>query len=632
MNTRTNPSSRQTLQAWCHRAAWAMLVLALLMLWIDRDSLLAWAAPQPHGVVLLIPDDSSLTQAVTQAWLDAASEEGLTVQPMSSDRFVQAVARQEPIVGVLVPDTVHRQASDVWVRALEAYVRRGGHLLLSFDAGIFDVRQERYAGPSSRLSRLTGFEYALYESLQQETTALTPVMVRRDAVRRLPLQPGKADFDTPLAKALEPVGEWGELTTYGYTHLVYPHFRTRESIDTQVWMRSPDGDPVLSSRRLGQGSVLFANLPLGWLKTRTDGYLLHRLLGYFAQDVLQLPLLSAAPQGVGGLVLNLHVDSNAAEQPMLELEHSGWFRQGPFSIHLTAGPDTYKEGDRLGLDMPHNPRMQALVQRLNAQGHEIGNHGGWAHNIFGEQANDQNAERFAPWLSLNQQALSDIVGRRLSSYSAPMGNHPDWVTDWLRKHEFRAYYTAGDCGLGPTRAYRNGQRPAAPGPWAFPISNFYRIATLDELPEQGAPESMMTTFIRDLMDHVSERGIVRLFYFHPASAPDYPASMSVLQQGAAALQKSGRFRWYTMKDMADFLDRRQSVQWQLEMPQDSDMAGLHARSTQSLQGMTWLFPRGNGQSLHLIEGRAEIIEDPGQWRVNADDVRAISLRWQQRQP
>ncbi len=622
---------RRLATAWQRWTFWLALLCSLPLLWSERPALMVWAAPRPHGVVLLIPEDSALAHPVTQAWLDAAREEGLPITPMTSDRFVHAVARQEQISGVLVPDTVHRHASDVWVQALETHVRRGGHALLSFDAALFSLHHERYAAPASRLSRLTGFRYALYESLQQNTTALAPVLVHRDALEQLAIQPGKVALDAPMSRALAPSGEWGELTTYGYPHLVYPHFRAEAAQDGQVWIRSPHGDPVLSQRQHGQGSVLFANLPLGYLKTRTDGYLLHRLLSHFARHVLELPVLSPVPDGIGGLVLNLHVDSNAAERPMLELEQAGWFKQGPFSIHITAGPDTFHEGDRLGLDMPHNLRMQGLLKRLQAQGHEIGNHGGWVHNVFGEQAGEDNADRFAPWLALNQKTLSTIVGQRLVSYSAPMGNHPDWVTGWLREHDFRAYYTAGDSGLGPTRAYRQGMPPAPGTPWAFPISNLQQIATLDELPQLGAPESLMADFMKDLARHVSAQGIARLFYFHPASAPDYAHSLAALQHTTQALREQGRFRWYSMQQMADFLDRRLAVQWQMQTPADGDMARLHAHSPQSLQGMTWIFPKGRVQGLHLSVGQAQIVQDPDQWRVIAGDVRQLTLHWQQRQ-
>ena len=605
---------------------WLSLLLIGSMLWTERSWWMAWADPQPHGLVLLVPHSNALSHPVTQAWLDAAREEGIDVQTMSSDRFVRAVARRETIAGVLVPDTVHQQASDVWVQALDSYVRQGGHALISHDAAIYPLHQPRFAAPASRLSGMVGFRYALYDTLQQDTVAVAPVLASREAEQALAILPGKIDFSTPAA-------EWGELTTYGYERLRYPHFRSSGPVSARVWLQSAAGDPVLSLHGHGQGSVLFANLPLGYLKTRTDGYWLHRMLGYFATQVLQQPVLSAAPQGMGGVVLNLHVDSNAAEQPMLALEQAGWFEQGPFSIHLTAGPDTYRLGDRLGLDMRHNQKMQALLRRLQARGHEIGNHGGWVHNVFGEQANADNAQQFEPWLALNQQTLSTITGRLLTSYSAPMGNQPDWATDWLRSKHFKAYYTPGNNGMGPTRSYQNGLPPASDSPWAFPIANYLRVATLDELPPDQQAQLGMQTFIAQLLNYTAVHGVVRLFYFHPATAPDFRDTLQRLQAQAAVLKGQGRWRWYGMSELADFLARRQAVQWRFVPDSERSQASLSAHSAQSLQGMTWVFAAGTTRNLHLSDGSAEIIEQPdGGWHVVAGDVRQLTLHWQHLHP
>ena len=76
----------------------------------------------------------------------------------------------------------------------------------------------------------------------------------------------------------------------------------------------------MATHTLGQGTVLFANLPLGYLKTQTDSYLLHRLLSHFAVAMAQQPTLASTPQAQGGMVLNLHVDSNAAQTPLAMLE------------------------------------------------------------------------------------------------------------------------------------------------------------------------------------------------------------------------------------------------------------------------------------------------------------------------
>ena len=605
--------------------AWLGLLLMGSMLWTERTGWMAWAwaEPQPHAMVLLLPDSRALMHPVTQAWLDAAKEEGLALQPMTSDRFVQAVARRESISGVLVPDTVHPQASDIWVQALDTYVRRGGHALISHDAAIHALHQQRYAAPTSRLSGLVGFRYALYDTLQHDTMALGPVLASREAEQALAILPGKIDFPSSQA-------EWGELTTYGYAHLHYPYFRSEGPVQAKVWLRSAGGDPIVSTHTHGQGSVLFCNLPLGYLKTRTDGYWLHRLLGHFATRVLEQPVLSTVPQGMGGLVLNLHVDSNAAERPMLELEEAGWFEQGPFSIHVTAGPDTYRLGDGLGLDMRHNLKIQALLRRLHAQGHEIGNHGGWNHNVFGEQVNEHNAQQFEPWLALNQQTLSSIVGQTLRTYSAPMGNQPGWATDWLRRHRFKAYYSPGNNGMGPTRSYHDGQPPSSDSPWAFPITHYLRVATLDELPPNGLAEGEMQAFIAQLLDYTATQGVARLFYFHPAAAPDFRRTLERLQKHASRLRATGRWRWYGMQELAEFMTRRQALQWRFVPAREGSQATLSAHSGQSLQGMTWVFAPGTVRGLHLSDGHADISEQPdGGWHVTAGDVRQLTLHWQQ---
>ena len=618
-----------------HSALWRWLTgLGLVLLaagvWLgfDPSTALAWRASGPHALVLLIPDEAALAHPVTQAWLEAAQEEGLPVTPMTSNRFVQAVAAHEALAGVLVPDTVHRHASDVWVQALQSHVRGGGRVLLSFDAGIFGLDQPRYAAPVSRLSALTGYHYAMYEALQEETTAVSAVQVSREAMHELAIQPGKVDFGASGQDADTGPGAWGELTTYGYPHLMYPHFRTQAAKPDRLWMRTADGDPLLSLHAFGQGQVLFANVPLGYLQTRTDGYLLHRLLGYFGGQLARLPTLSPVPDGVGGLVLNLHLDSNAAEQPMLALEQSGFFLQGPFSIHITAGPDSFRIGDRLGLDMRHNPRMQSLLRRLQAQGHEIGNHGGWIHNVFGEQASDDNADRFTPWLELNQQTLAAIAGKAPLSYSAPMGNHPAWVTRWLQRQGLRAYYTAGDSGLGPTRAHRPDPTAPTDAPWAFPISNLHRIATFEELEGSGIEERTMVAFVRALAAHVSAQGIARLFYFHPASAAEHLHSLQALQQTAQALEQAGTFRWYTMQRLSAFLDRRHAVQWQLHTGAEGRGVRLQAMSPQSLREMTWVLPKSGVSRLRIRHGQARIAEGPAHWRVTAGDVHQLTLEWE----
>ncbi len=575
------------------------------------------------SIVLLVPNEAALDLPVTQAWLDAAREEGLSVMPMTDDTFLRYGGDRQRIAGVILPDTVHPQASEMLVNLLHRHVESGGHLFIAFDAALLDSQTGRYAAEQSRLSGLAGVRYAMYAELKDRTMALGPVYGSRIGEQTLGLQPGKMDFRDSGRLPL------GELTTYGYDQLQHGHFRTASPAGARALLVSGNDDMLVSTHRYGQGSVLFANLALGYLKTRTDGYLLHRLLGHFADEMLQQPRLLAAPDGIGGLVLNLHVDSNAAQAPLETLERNGWFRQGPFSLHVTAGPDTEHEGDGLGLGIDRNPAMAGFLRRMRSAGHEVGNHGGWNHNMFGKQATEDNREQFEPLLVLNQTAMQAALGEALRSYSAPMGNQPQWATEWLQREGFKGYYFTGDNGLGPTRSYQKGARAPRSDLWAFPVSSYHRVATFEELEEADPPVTPqdMTTYLTELTRHVVQQHVVRLFYFHPPAAVQHLSSIEALMTEADRHEATGRFRWYTMEMLADFLSRREQVQWQ-PLRGETAVGGFSARSSASLDQLSWTVPQAGRGIPAVIQGTGTVRSEDGRWIVTAGQTRQLRVQWQ----
>lgn len=172
-------------------ATLALIALAVSALAFQAYSRQAVAA---HGIVLLLPDAGAEALPVTRAWLDAAQEEGLAVTPMNADDFIRTQANRTPVAGVLLPDSVHRQASDLLVNTLSQYVAQGGRLMVTFDAALFSLQSRTYADKASRLSHLVGMRYALYEQLQDDTIAQSPVYASRQAEQTLRIQPGKLDF------------------------------------------------------------------------------------------------------------------------------------------------------------------------------------------------------------------------------------------------------------------------------------------------------------------------------------------------------------------------------------------------------------------------------------------------------
>ncbi len=599
-------------------ATLALIALAVSALAFQAYSRQAVAA---HGIVLLLPDAGAEALPVTRAWLDAAQEEGLAVTPMNADDFIRTQANRTPVAGVLLPDSVHRQASDLLVNTLSQYVAQGGRLMVTFDAALFSLQSRTYADKASRLSHLVGMRYALYEQLQDDTIAQSPVYASRQAEQTLRIQPGKLDFGEGDAQ------DWGELTTYAYKHLMYSHYRTEALEPVQTLLRSSEGVPVVSTHAHGQGQVLFANLPLGYLKTRTDSYLLHQLLTYFGHDMVRQPRLLATPRGQGGIVLNLHVDSNAAQAPLAELERSGWFDDGPYSIHVTAGPDALRPADGLGLNLPNNPWMQHFLKRQHDKGHEIGNHGGWVHNVYGYQANESNQARFVPDLEKNHLSVSGAIGQPVKAYSAPMGNQPSWATAWLDSQGFKAYYATSDTGLGPTRSFIHEQPTPHTRLWTFPISNFKRIATFDELQENGMTEEQIADFIRQLLDHVSVQHLARLFYFHPAVTSHFEMTLQAMQSEVRQLKAKDQFRWYSMAELSDFMNRRQAVQWRLRALRGPGQQEISASHPESLQDMTWVFPAGTARDIRITEGQGSLRPDRGGWLLVAGNSPSLTVQW-----
>jgi len=211
-----------------------------------------------------------------------------------------------------------------------------------------------------------------------------------------------------------------------------------------------------------------------------------------------------------------------------------------------------------------------------------------------------------------------------------MGNQPDWVTDWLRQHEFKAYYSTSDNGLGPTRSFIQGRPAPASGLWAFPISNFRQIATMDELQAHQLGEKDISEFIEGLLGHVSRHGIARLFYFHPPVSKEYRHALESLKACATRLQGEGLFRWYSMAELSDFQNQRMAVQWHTQAHPGSMKKVVTATGPDSLKTMTWLMPGHGTQAPKIIEGSAQVVDRHGRWEVIAGDSKFLQFEWSDR--
>jgi hypothetical protein len=572
------------------------------------------------GLILLVPDGDSFSDSRVTVWLDAASEEGLHVIPMHDSGFLRPLFGKPKCAGVILPDSIHQQASDLLLGQIRDYVANGGNLMLVFDAATKSI-QGFYPSAHSRLSDLAGVDYAFYKSLGDSTIRSGDVSSTIPIMKQLGVPPGKYfPFLAPSGTSESATST--QLRRYQYGNLEYPSFATSGDYAGQVLLRSRAG-VAAGFHRYEKGSVLFVNLPLGYLKGDTDGLPLHAFLQFFAVQMLSLPHLLSVPDGVGGLVLNWHVDSNAAISALQAMNSWSILQQGPYSIHITAGPDTYAIGDNKGFNVLHNPVSQDLVHEYVGLGDEIGSHGGWIHNYFAAHVETDPPSVMAKFLELNKDALEQVAGKRVVEYSAPNGDQPQWVTQWLESHGFLAYYFTGDAGLGPTQGYRGGRREGK-NIWAFPITQLDRAASFEEFSGEDVSFDVIQQWLEALTGFVVNRREVRLVYFHPPGILAYHDVVHNWMEKTAQLKTQGNFRWYTMAQVATFLNSRKLVTWKLT--QRDGLASLKASASQSLAHQTWILPGGKFDKPVVIRGSATVIQDGDSWLVDAGDGTQLEVQ------
>jgi hypothetical protein len=571
------------------------------------------------AALLLLPDDASEQEEHAAAWLQAANEEGIALQTAhDSQLLVPHWSEQASPSAILVPDGIHARASDMLVERLADYARSGGVLLVAHDA--LSKRPNGIYAQRSALVAALGIRHILYDELKDRSLGRDAARIEAAGLLALHLPPGtysSPDWETPGMPASEHA-----LTGYQSTRKTYDHFVTQGSYAGQVLLRGSDGSLLAGIHRVGSGAVVLANLPLGYLRNRTDGLLLHSFLRLINDRILESPSLLPVPDGIGGLVMNLHVDSNAALAPLDHLRAQGFFSQGPYSVHVTAGPDTREPGDGLGFDVrpqAKDPRARRWVRYFVERGDAVGSHGGWIHDYFGKQVTSENGGAFTKYLELNHSALSEATGLPVREFSAPIGNHPEWITQWLGSKHYAGFYSTGNIGMGPTEA---GQ-----GLWSFPVATYGEAASLEEAFEQRIPDTHVSAWLRALTEHVAAERQARLIYFHPPGLMRYPNAIREWLRLTADKSHAGEFRWYTLGALADFMSRRSQASWDERISEHGTLSTISVHSGASLQGLTWQLPRSRYRRPELLTGKALVREMPEVWLVSSDgDARSLSFR------
>jgi hypothetical protein len=532
----------------------------------------------PNAIGVLLVTGEGGDASVREAWERSLVEAGIPHRWMSADDA--ALLERPQWVGtypvVILPDRLARAIPEALESMLDRYVVDGGTLVVVDDAGT------RRANGSYRVDALfaplLGVHYLRYQRLRAHAFGRGSIAFTSEvAARRWHVPYGKLDLQR-------------RLSTYHYGAVNYPLAATRADPGVRVDATSPLG-PVLTERTVGRGHAVYVDPPLGYLRAQGDGFLQRALLDSIVFDQAAVPHVVAAEGGVGGVVINWHIDSNNEWTGIPNLIRSHLVRPDlRFNWDVTAGPDLDKPGDGMGFDACGAGKKYLLqIARYGS----IGSHGGWLHNGFayGIEQHRLNAYQIRFLVARNNECLSSVLHHPIVDYAAPDGAHPQpMMTDILASLGIRAYYGTGDTGMPAELPFFHGSSVSS-SVWAFPIEPLRRFASIAEMRRGLVDPAEVERWLDAVVDASERDRADYLVYSHSydMEAHQYVPPMSAVFDRLERDQRAGRVRVVTMGDASAFL--RRMVKVEMHFARGGDGYAVHLAQPEGLRGIAFAVPR-----------------------------------------
>lgn len=526
----------------------AVGVLLLCIAAFHRAYVLATFASADRIVVGMVYDSRYLASEadLLAAYQSFFEENGIPFALVASSDI--ALKTPEELVATF-PALVFGDGVDAWVptgtpELMRRYAALGGNVAFVGDVGTRG-RFGRFLGRAATAD-LIGVDYERY--------SVNPQKSLFHGSFRFTDEPAVNRWGVPLGKLTPAL----EIASYQYGPLVYP-FAKAVVIAPDVRIDAWSGDsPVLAARRIGRGNVLWTGLPLGYLKGHSDAFPMQLFLQQFLVHTAGVPHLVPAPGGVGRLIINVHLDSNAEWQSIPHLFAARLVRKAvPMEFDATAGPDRDRPGDHEGLDACG--LGQPLIRELAGYG-TIGSHGGWAHNYFAWGVEDGTLPkgRISDLIKRNNDCLASITGKRIRSFAAPDGAQPQpLMTSILAKLGMNSYYYTGDTGMSVTRAFYDG-RMVNSSVWAFPIMPYDRAASLHEMAVAKDKPQDVLQWLDTSAAYAARTRSIMLVYSHGYDLlvnDQFDPSFKSFLDSVERLERSGRLLTAGMAQSASFMQR-----------------------------------------------------------------------------
>ncbi len=475
---------------------------------------------------------------------------------------------------IVFPDGINTRLPEESIRELSRYARLGGLVTIVGDAGTHTANGTYR--PGSLFATVSGVDAFLYRTLRAQAFSSGPL--------HFPNATDSARWKVPSGK----IG-YGDLSSYTYGPLTYP-FPRAEILSDDVLVDAGDGaTPMISRRPLGRGMVTYFALPLGYLRGHSDAFPMTFLSSQLTANS-ELPHLVPTPDGVGELIVNVHIDSSNEFLGIPNLKRRGLLRHAVrMEFDVTAGPDLDRVGDGLGFDACG--RGRAYVQMLMPYG-EIGSHGGWAHNLF---AKNLAENRYSPaevrdLVDRNDRCLESVTGKPIRSYAAPVGVHPQpMMTTVLDSLGIKGYYYTGDTGAPAERPFFNGKLVSAES-WAFPIMPFGKVASIAEMRRAGISGVHVERWLEQTAEYAADRHAIFLVYSHSYDflAPAYADALGHFLDRIETLQRAGRLQTTDMTAAAAFMDR--FVTTTSVFARTADGTAVHLHNPGGLRSIAFALP------------------------------------------
>jgi peptidoglycan/xylan/chitin deacetylase (PgdA/CDA1 family) len=527
------------------RGVVALVALIALLLVLLRTSQLTTIADQRAvGVALVYTrQDVRPSNEIRAVYEETFRETGIPFRWIASTdiSLFRGDALHRMYAAIVFPDGVNLRLPEEAILELTRYASLGGLVVTVSDAGTHTTNGQYR--PGSLFAEVSGVDDFLYQTLRAKAFTSGPMQFTDSA------EPKR--WDVPSGKIIN-----DELSSYQYGPLTY-QFPRAEILSNDVVVDAGDGPtPMITRRSVHLGTVAYLALPLGYLRANSDGFPM-TLLSTLLTSSSDLPHLVAAPDGIGELILDIHIDSNNEFLGIPNLRHRGLLRRAVhMEFDVTAGPDLDRIGDGLGFDACRTGRK--YLGMLLPYG-KIGSHGGWAHNLFAKNLEEHrySVAQVRELVDRNSRCLESITGQKIRSYAAPVGVHPQpMMTNVLDSLGIKGYYYTGDTGAPVERPFFNGKLVSKYS-WAFPIVPFGRSASVAEMRRAHIPASAVERWVEQTASYAADRRGIYLIYSHSYDflAPAYADALGRSLDRLEVMQREGVLRMTDMPSAAAFMDR-----------------------------------------------------------------------------